>query len=140
MRLMVPITQALLIVLALGTSHLAAAQTGPVAGVPCDELIAEGDNLRRRGELQRSIQTLHEAYAVAQAGAEKGRAAAALAAAYLQQRRLEEAKPLLQEALASAAPATVRATAANDLGNLLAMQAQPAAAEAAFAQALSLAS
>ena len=126
MRQLAALTWTLLFCLAVGNPHLVAAQTGPVAVAPCDELIYQGDNYRLRGELQRSIQTLHEAYAIAGSGSEKGRAAAALAAAYLQQRRLEEAKPLLQEAVASAAPATVRATAANDLGNLLAMQAQAA--------------
>ncbi len=138
MRQLAALIRAFLFFLAVGIPHLVAAQTGAVA--PCDALIYQGDTFRLRGELQRSIQTLNEAYAVAGAGSEKGRAAAALAAAYLQQRRLEEAQPLLREAIASAAPATVRATAANDLGNLLAMQQQAAAAEVAFQQALSLAS
>ena len=124
--------------LAFGTPSLVAAQARAAAG-SCDELIYQGDTLRVRGELERSIQTLNDAYAVARPGAEKGRAAAALAAAYLQQRRLDAAKPYLQEAMDSAAPDLVRATAANDLGNLLALQQQAEAAEAAFAQALGMA-
>lgn len=117
-------------------------QVNARAGAPiptCEYLLQQGGEHRLRGELALAVQSLKLAHDLAATPEEKGRTAAALGTALLQQQRLAEALPFLEEAIASPAPGDVRAMAANDLGNLHAQEKRYDAAESGYVQALRLA-
>lgn len=100
--------------------------------------LLEGLNLRRLGQIERSIAVLEQALQSAASPAEQGRVAGELGVSLYQARRLDQAEALLQKAYQQAA-GIEKAHRAIDLGNLSAVLHEDEDARRWFDESLSLA-
>jgi len=119
---------------------LAAWATLSPAAATTDTALDEGRCQLRDSQWRTAARTLQAAHDAAAPGPGRSRAAAALGQAWLQQDQAARAAPLLEQAAADGGlTPRERAAAALDLASARAALQQPAAADAAWSQALALA-
>jgi CHAT domain-containing protein len=119
---------------------LAAWATLSPAAATTDTALDEGRCQLRDSQWRTAARTLQAAHDAAAPGPDRSRAAAALGQAWLQQDQAARAAPLLEQAAADGGlTPRERAAAALDLASARAALQQPAAADAAWSQALALA-